>query len=198
MNTTLNAIRAHSPCTSGWKKLLNNLGKTEADDEPLLLTTILESNGLDDAAWCLRAVDGHEREIRLFAVACARRVQHLMADKRSLDALDVAERFACGLAIQAELAAARDAARAAARDAAWAAASAERDAASAARAAWAAAWDAASAARAAWAAAKDAAWDAADAARAAAWDAADAAKDAAAAEREAQAVLFVLMCEDAL
>jgi hypothetical protein len=197
MNTTLNAIRAHSPCTSGWKKLLNNLGKTEADDEPLLLTTILESNGLDDAAWCLRAVDGHEREIRLFAVACARRVQHLMADKRSLDALDVAERFACGLAIQAELAAAWDAADAA-RDAAWAAASAERDAASAARAAWAAAWDAASAARAAWAAAKDAAWDAADAARAAAWDAADAAKDAAAAEREAQAVLFVLMCEDAL
>ena len=134
MKTTLNKIRAHSPCHSGWEKLLRNLGKTKADDEPLALTTILESNGFDDALWCLRAVDGHEREMRLFAVECARGVQHLMTDKRSLDALDVAERFANGLATQAELAAARAAAWDAAGDAAWAAAWA---------AARAAAWDAA-------------------------------------------------------
>ena len=142
MKTTLNKIKAHSPCTSGWKKLLKNLGKIKADDEPLLLTTILESNGLDDALWCLRTVAGHEREMRLFAVECARSVQHLITDKRCLGALDVAERYANGLATQTELAAAwdaargaawaaaRDAARAAARDAAWAAArGAARDAA---------------------------------------------------------------------
>ena len=123
MKTTLNKIRAHSPCGSGWGKLLKNLGKTKADDEPLALTDILESNGLDDALWCLRAVDGHERELRLFAVECARSVQHLMTDKRSLDALDVAERFANGLATQTEL----DASRAAARAAAWAAEDAEHD-----------------------------------------------------------------------
>ena len=117
MKTTLNKIRAHNPCCSGWKKLLKNLAKTEADDEPLALTTILESNGLDDALWCLRAVDGHEREMRLFAVECARSVQHLMTDKRSLDALDIAERYANGMATQTEW----DAARAAAGDAAWAA-----------------------------------------------------------------------------
>ena len=117
MKTTLNKIRAHNPCTGGWEKLLKNLGKTKADNEPLLLTTILESNGLDDALWCLRAVDGHEREIRLFAVACARRVQHLMTDKRSLNALDVAERFANGQATGVEL----DAAKAAAAEAAAAA-----------------------------------------------------------------------------
>lgn len=35
--TTLNKIRAHSPCASGWEKLLNHLGKTKADDEPLAL-----------------------------------------------------------------------------------------------------------------------------------------------------------------
>jgi hypothetical protein len=122
MKTTLNKIRAHSPCGSGWEKLLKNLGKTKADDEPLALTDILESNGLDDAMWCLRAVDGHAREMRLFEVDCARSVQHLMTDKRSLDALDVAERFANGLATQVELDAAWDAAGAAARDAAWAAA----------------------------------------------------------------------------
>jgi hypothetical protein len=63
--------------------------------------------------------------MRLFAVDCARSVQQFMTDKLSLDALDVAERFANGLATQTELAAA---------DAAWAAAWTAADA--AADAAW--------------------------------------------------------------
>ena len=142
MYTTLNKIRAHSPCHEGWTKLLKNLGKTKADNKRLAITTILDSNGLDDALWCLRAVDGHEREMRLYAVDCARAVQHLMTDARSIAALDVAERFANGLATDQELAAARDAARAAAwaaaRDDAWAAARA-----AAREAAWTAAWAAA-------------------------------------------------------
>ena len=117
MKTTLNAIRAHSPCADGWRKLLAHLGKTEADDEPLSIVTILDSNGIDDAIWCLRAVTGHDREIRLYAVWCARQVQHLMTDPRSLAALDVAERHANGQATDAELAAAW-----AAWAAAWAAA----------------------------------------------------------------------------
>ena len=149
--TDLNAIRAHSPCADGWAKLLRHLGKTQADDEPLALTTILDSNGLDDALWCLRACEGIDREARLYAVWCARQVQHLLTDPRSLAALDVAERHANGEATDDELAATRDAAR----DAAWAAA---RDAAR--DAAWDAAWDAARAAA-----------RAADAARAAARDA---------------------------
>lgn len=120
MKTTLNKIRERNPCASGWEKLLRNLGKTKADDEPLLISTILESNGLDDALWCLRAVEGRDKEIRLLAVAFARKVQHLMTDKRSLDALDVAERFANSEATQEELAAAW----AAALDAAWDAAGA--------------------------------------------------------------------------
>ena len=133
MKTTLNAIREHGPCEDGWRKLLRHLGKTQADDEPLSIATILDSNGLDDALWCLRAVTGHDRELRLYAVWCARQVQHLMTDPRSLAALDVAERHANGLATDDELAAARAAAWAAARAAAWAAARA---------AAWAAAGDA--------------------------------------------------------
>ena len=142
MYTTLNKIRACSPCTDGWTKLLKNLGKKKPDDELLKITTILDSNGLDDALWCLRAVDGYQREMRLYAVDCARSVQHLMTDYRSLAAIDVAERHADGVATDAELEAARAAARAAAWAAAWDAA---RDA----------AWDAA------WAAARAAAWDAA-------------------------------------
>lgn len=156
--TTLNKIRAHNPCSGGWVKLLLHLGKTQADDEPLAFATILDSNGLDDALWCLRAVDGHEREMRLYAVWCARRVQHLMTDPRSLAALDVAERRANGQATDAELSAAWAAAWGVARAAASDAAS---DAAR--EAAWEAAWAAASNA-------------ASNAARAAAWEAAMAAQ----------------------
>jgi hypothetical protein len=122
MKTTLNKIREHSPCVTGWSKLLTHLGKTKTDDEPLSIATIVESNGLDDALWCLRAVDGHNKEIRLFAVWCACQVQHLMTDSRSLAALDVAEAYAHGNATDKELAAAWNAAGAAAWNAAGAAA----------------------------------------------------------------------------
>ena len=159
MKTTLNQIRAHDPCKDGWRKLLAYLGKTAADDEPLLIVTILDSNGLDDALWCLRAVKGRDREIRLYAVWCARQVQHLMTDPRSIATLDVAERFANGLATEAELAEARKKAWAEA----WAAAAAE---------AWAEAWAAAAAAEAA-----AEAVDAGAAVEAAAWASARAARE---------------------
>jgi len=70
-----------------------------------------------------------DKTLRLFAVYCARDVQHLMNDERSLNALNVAEKYAIGQATDNELAAAEAAARDAARDAAWAAAeAAARDA----------------------------------------------------------------------
>ena len=175
MNTTLNQIRKHSPCSEGWTKLLTALGKTKADDEALSLITILDSNGLDDALWCLRALEGRDKEIRLFAVWCARQVRHLMTDQRSINALDVAEAFANGSATEEQI----NAAEAAARAAAWAARAAARAAASdaASDTVGAAARDAAWAA---WAAASDDASDdawAANAAGDAAW-AAEAARDA--------------------
>src|SRR4030065_2640175 len=122
--TTLNKIRAHGPGENGWLKLLKHLGKMEADDEPLLLLTVLNSNGAEDCLWCLRSVPEHDREWRLFAVWCARKAQQLMTDPRSTAALDVVERFANGEATAEELAAARVAAGAAwaAAKAAWSAA----------------------------------------------------------------------------
>lgn len=162
---TLNAIRAHSPCEDVWKKLLAGLGKTAPDDEPLPLVRILEINGLNDAEWCLQAVED-PRKVRLYAVKCARRVQHLMTDERSIRALDVAEAWCRGEATDEELAAAGEAAwagaRAAAGDAAWAAARA---------AAGEATWEVAG--ETAWEAAWEAVGDAAgESARTAAWDAA--------------------------
>jgi len=150
ITTTLNRIREHGPCADGWQKLLKHIGKTQADDEPLSLLTVLESNGLDDTLWCLRSVPEHNRLWRHYAVDCAERVAHLMTDPRSHESLRVARLYADGLATDEELAAAK----AAAWDAAWDAA---RDAAGA--AAWDAEWDAARAAE--WAAEWDAAGDAA-------------------------------------
>ena len=110
MKTNLRAIKHYELCLTGWRTLLKHLGKTEADDAPISLLTILESNGFDDALWCLRAVEGFEREKRLFAVFCAKQVSHLMKDKRSLEALEVAKRYANDLATDEELKEASDAA----------------------------------------------------------------------------------------
>jgi len=68
MKTTLNEIKKYGPCFHSWKILLRSLGKTRADDEPLKITTILDSNGLDDALWCLRAVDDRERQSALVPI----------------------------------------------------------------------------------------------------------------------------------
>ena len=48
---TLNKIRAHSPCATGWQKLLGSKGKTSADDEEFPLTDVLDSNGLDAVSY---------------------------------------------------------------------------------------------------------------------------------------------------
>jgi hypothetical protein len=195
ITTTLNRIRAHQPCEKGWTKLLNRLGKTKADDEPLPFSVILKSNGLDDALWCCRCEPQSDKEWRLFAVWCARQVQHLMTDKRSINAIDIAERYASGQATKGELDAAWTAtegaawvaARAAAEAAAWVAAEAAAEAAARAAAR-------ATARTAAWVAARTAAWVAA---RDAAWVAARAAAEAAArdsawtAARDAQTRQFL-------
>ena len=121
LHTTLNQIRSHNPCSNGWGKLLQHLGKTKQDDEPLSFATILESNGFDDTLWCLRTVAGYDREIRLYAVWCARQVEHLDPSGVSKNINDVSERYANGEAMEAELVAARKAAWEAwaARKAAW-------------------------------------------------------------------------------
>ena len=146
MTTTLNRIWACNPCDEGRWRALRAAGKNAPDDEQITYQQIVEAVGLDDALWCCQAEPQYDREWRLFAVWCARQVQHLMSDQRSIDALDVAERYAHGEATDEQL----DAARAAARDAAWDAWDAAEPA------PWAAAWAVTRAtARAPWATARD-------------------------------------------
>jgi hypothetical protein len=144
LTTTLNRIKACNPCDEGWQEGLRASGKTEPDDELISYEAILDAVGLEKALWCCQAEKQHSSLWRRYAIWCARQVQHLMADERSIAALDVAERHANGEATDKELDAAW---------AAWAAGAAARAARAAARAAgdaaWAAAWDAARAAQAA-------------------------------------------------
>ena len=143
--TTLNKIRAGSPCKDGWEKLLKHLGKTAADDEPLSLLTVLGSNGLDDALWVLSyGAPECERLARHFQAWCAEQVLPIFEAERPADMrvreqiamlrndeANEEERDAAGAAARvAALAAAGAAAGDAARDAAGAAA---RDAARAAQ-----------------------------------------------------------------
>ena len=141
ITTTLNKIRRNSPCEDGWAKLLKHLGKTKGDDEAITFSTIIESNGLDDALWCLKTIcPEHDKEVRLFAADCAESVLHIYEgaypdDDRPRKAIEAARTLANSeiddATWDAAWAAARDAARAAAWDATWDAARA---------AAWAAAW----------------------------------------------------------
>ena len=137
---SLAEIRAESPCADGWRTVLAAKGPDM--DALFPLTDIIETNDFDDALWAMRCRPEHNNLWRKYAVWCARQVEHLMTDDRSVAALDVAWRHSDGLATDEELAAAW----ATAWDAAWDAAgdAASGTARSAARAtAWDAAWDAA-------------------------------------------------------
>ena len=141
--TTLNRIRDALPCREGWEKLLAHLGKTKADDEPLQLMTVLDSNRLDDALWVLSYAMPDDRLARHFQAWCAEQVLLIFEAERPTDTR-----------VRDQIAMLRnDEATAAAQDAAWDAARAAARA-----AAWSAAWDAAQ--DAAWSAAQDAAQDA--------------------------------------
>lgn len=156
--TTLNRIRENNPCHDGWTKLLAYLGKTQADDAPLDLLTILKSNGVADCLWAFQCTDDNESIYRHIAADFAESVLHIYEtdypnDNRPRLAIQAARDYADGKISVTALVAAGDAA---VWDAAvWAAARAARPATwAAARAAVWAAEDATWAARAAVAAAR--------------------------------------------
>lgn len=137
ITTTLKDLRAKGACFEGYNRVVRMLqgkeftGKDAVREsyirfdhkDQISLIDIAKNNGLDDALWALRASTATDRDCRLFAVWCARQVQSLVCDSRNINAIDVSERYANGVATEDELAsawvAARDAALAAARAAAY-------------------------------------------------------------------------------
>ena len=54
--TTLSEFHFKGACEKSTSKLMAYLGKTELDDDPITLLTILDSNGFRDALWALYAI----------------------------------------------------------------------------------------------------------------------------------------------
>ena len=121
--TTRWFCRKFNACHAGTRFALKY--KTMRECYAALLAGEAGNDSTDWALWvATRPGVMSDRDLRLFAVRCARRVQHLMKDERSLKSLDVAERYANGEASDDELNAANAAADAAANAAASAAAGA--------------------------------------------------------------------------
>ena len=131
LTTTFAKLKATSAYESGYKKLAQHLGGITkyGKDTPINLLTILESNGVDDMMWSLRAVDNPdvERIARFIACDCAEASlveyeEYTPDDNRPRVAIETARRFADGTATQEEMSAAQSAAQSAAESAAWSAA----------------------------------------------------------------------------
>ena len=90
LSTTTARINACNPCQARRQRAAKLLNITEPSDEPITYAQLLDVLGLDDALWCCRAEPDLAPIWRRYVVWCARQVQHLMTDQRSLDALDVA------------------------------------------------------------------------------------------------------------
>ena len=123
--TTLQEIRDHGPCRSGWEKVLSANGGVNTDmSKQFELSSIIDSNSVADCIWSLRCKPEYSSLWRKLAVVFADEVKHLMTDERSIKALDVAWLHSECKASDEELAAAYAAVYAAA-DAAYAAADAD-------------------------------------------------------------------------
>ena len=111
-------IRRFNPCYDP-----SELGSKESEFLPIVEAVKKYRSKIknkSDIVWLLcRREFMTDRDMRLFAVWCAREALKLVEnpDQRSIDACNVAERFASGEAASDELAAARSAAWAAASDA---------------------------------------------------------------------------------
>jgi len=113
LTTTLNEIKDYSPCAEGWTKLLRSLDKTKADDDPLDIIYILESNGIEDAIWCLRCFN--YKDYCLFLADVAESVLPLSeakhpGDQRPRETIEIIRAYKRGEVTKEELIVAADAA----------------------------------------------------------------------------------------
>jgi len=109
-SVTMKDLRQAGACFRGYNRLVSALTHQSFDQQrrsymrccwpdPVSIEFIIDSNGFDDALWALQCLTEADRDLRMYAVWCARQVQDLITDQRSLEALSVAERFANGRAM---------------------------------------------------------------------------------------------------
>jgi len=102
LTTTQRAIKAASPCASGWAMLLKSLPSDYPQDKPINLLHILKSNSVQDMMWALRAAtpctpklrvamcaDMAERVLKIYEAKCPR-------DKRPRDCIKACRQFVRG------------------------------------------------------------------------------------------------------
>lgn len=67
-HTTLAKIYQVNDCQRGWKALLNFLGKTEIDDEPIPMRKLVDAVGIMGAIKMLKTIEGMDDEKQDFMV----------------------------------------------------------------------------------------------------------------------------------
>lgn len=99
ITTTLEEIKKHNPCKDGWEKLLKSLNKTEADATIVTMEHVLNSNGISDAVWALRACNTIKAQelSMVFASACGHELCQLLTQHFIfLEAVEKAQQYLKG------------------------------------------------------------------------------------------------------
>ena len=99
---SLRMIRENSPCASGWRKV-REANKHRDIDDMFPMSSILESNGLEDTLWALRCLPIESQLWRRFSWWCASSVVRLSSDRYTQDILDTVDRYIKGEATNAQL-----------------------------------------------------------------------------------------------
>ena len=103
---TLAQIKKHSPLDWVWSRVLKANGGEGADlKKRFPVSSILDSNGLDDTLWVLGCLPEYNVLWRKFAWWCAAQVKDNARDDRVSRCLEVVKRYNEGLATDEELAA---------------------------------------------------------------------------------------------
>ena len=129
LHTTMHLLKQAKACKGGYTKLAHHLGVGWDKNQPIPLTKVLDSNGLADALWCLRAVlpaetVNRDKLSRLLAGDYAEHVLPLWEDKypndkRPRQAIEAARQYAAGHLTNLALAAAEAVAEARAAEHEW-------------------------------------------------------------------------------
>lgn len=119
-HTTLQLLKEKNACLKGIETLLESLPENFNHAEPISLLHIVESNGLNDALWALRATqeEGADRVAKELAIEFAEKALPIFEDrypddKRLREAINAARFFLAGDITREQLFEARYAAEAA-------------------------------------------------------------------------------------